>query len=99
MSSTTITDDVISKVAKLARLKLTPEEIHVYASQLAPVMEHVNELNTLDTDVTPPTFQVTNLKNVFRDDNVNDSLSQSEALSSAPKSTQGYVVMPKTIDK
>jgi len=99
MSSTTITDDVISKVAKLARVSLTPEEVHTFTSQLSPVLEHIDSLNSLNTDQVEPTFQVTNLKNIFRTDEVHESLSQKEALSTAHKSDQGYVVMPKTIDK
>ncbi|MBI2464796.1 Asp-tRNA(Asn)/Glu-tRNA(Gln) amidotransferase subunit GatC [Candidatus Shapirobacteria bacterium] len=99
MSSTTITDDIISKVAKLARVQLTEEEIHTFTSQLSPVMEHIDSLNSLNTDAVEPTFQVTNLKNVFREDVILDSLSQKDAIAPAHKSEQGYVVMPKTIDK
>jgi aspartyl-tRNA(Asn)/glutamyl-tRNA(Gln) amidotransferase subunit C len=99
MSSTTITDDIIVKVAKLARVQLTPSEVATFSSQLAPVLEHIDSLNTLDTSKVEPTFQVTSLSDVFREDVVKDSLTQAEALSSAPKSSQGYVVMPKTIDK
>lgn len=99
MSSTTITDDVISKVAKLARVSLTSEEVHTFTSQLSPVMEHIDSLNNLNTDNVEPTFQVTNLKNVFRTDEIIESLPQKDALSSAHKSDQGYIVMPKTIDK
>ena len=99
MSSITISTDEVKRVAKLARVKLTEDEETKFASQLSPVMGHIDNLNTLDTSKTPSTAQVTSLSNVTREDIVIDNFTQVQSLSTAANISNGYFVMPKTIDK
>jgi aspartyl-tRNA(Asn)/glutamyl-tRNA(Gln) amidotransferase subunit C len=98
MSSNSISVDEICHVAKLARIKLSPEEEKTFTAQLSPVLDHINNLNRLDTDNIDPTSQVINLKNVFQS-NSTDSFSQKEALASASQIDSAYFVVPQSIDK
>lgn len=98
MSSAVITDDQFKHIAKLSRLSIKPEESYI-KDQLAQAAEYADVLKELNTDNVLPTFQVNHKKNVFRDDIVIPSLSQEEALSQAPKSTNGYIVTTATIKK
>jgi aspartyl-tRNA(Asn)/glutamyl-tRNA(Gln) amidotransferase subunit C len=98
MSSSIISVDEVRRVAKLARIKLTPTEETTFAGQLSLVLEHINNLNRLNTDDVIPTSQVTNLKNVFQTA-PNKCFTQAEAVSSAAKTSNGYFEVPQSIDK
>jgi aspartyl-tRNA(Asn)/glutamyl-tRNA(Gln) amidotransferase subunit C len=68
-----LTRDQVLKVAKLARLGLTEEEIERFAGDLSDILTYVECLSELPTDDVEPTAQVTGLVNVFRDDEVDIS--------------------------
>ena len=74
----------VEHIAKLARLKLTKEEVKRFCSQLSEVLEYMEVLNEVDTKDIEPTAQVTGLENVFREDKVSPSLKPNQALSCAP---------------
>lgn len=82
----------ISHVAKLAKLKLTPDEEKKYKSQLSQILDYINKLNEVDTKNIEPTFNTTGLKNTFRKDETSPSLSQQEALKNAFKEENGLFV-------
>ncbi len=58
------------RVAELAKLKLTPEEIDKFTPQLGAVVDLMDELNEVDTDDVEPTAQTTNLENIMREDQI-----------------------------
>jgi aspartyl-tRNA(Asn)/glutamyl-tRNA(Gln) amidotransferase subunit C len=60
-------DDVL-KLALLSRLKLNDEEIERYRGELSSILEYVEKLNSVDVSGLEPTYQVTGLKNVMRED-------------------------------
>jgi aspartyl-tRNA(Asn)/glutamyl-tRNA(Gln) amidotransferase subunit C len=72
-------DDVL-KLALLSRLKLTDEEIERFRGDLSSILEYVEVLNNVDTSGLEPTYQVTGLKNVTREDKVRDYGYKSEDL-------------------
>jgi aspartyl-tRNA(Asn)/glutamyl-tRNA(Gln) amidotransferase subunit C len=71
----------ISRVATLANLPLSKEEIEKLAPQLEETLEYIDQLNEVDTKNVKPTSQVTGLENVMAEDTVTPSLTQAEALS------------------
>lgn len=68
------------KLAKLSRLKLTDEEIEKFRSELTEILQYVEKLDAVNTDGLEPTYQVTGLKNVMRDDEVVDYQAKPDAL-------------------
>ncbi len=58
----------IDHVAKLAKLKLTPEEHDLLPEQLKSILEYVGELKNVDTTNVDPKAYLTDATNVFRDD-------------------------------
>jgi aspartyl-tRNA(Asn)/glutamyl-tRNA(Gln) amidotransferase subunit C len=60
-------DDVL-KLARLARLKLSDDEISLYQKELAEILNYVEQLDSVDVTGLEPTSQVTGLKNVTRAD-------------------------------
>ncbi len=63
-----LTRDQVLHIAKLARLKLSENELQTYTEQLASILTYVDILNELDTENISPTYQVTGLKNVMNPD-------------------------------
>ena len=64
-------DDIL-KLAALARLDLTDDEVTEYAGELTAILQYVEQLQNVDIDGLQPTNQVTGLTNVTRDDDIQD---------------------------
>jgi aspartyl-tRNA(Asn)/glutamyl-tRNA(Gln) amidotransferase subunit C len=78
----------VKHVADLAGLSLIPQELKKFQKQLSEVLDYVEVLDELKTDRVEPTSQVTGLENVFRKDEVEECLTQKEALSGAKEKYQ-----------
>ncbi|TDI81080.1 MAG: Asp-tRNA(Asn)/Glu-tRNA(Gln) amidotransferase subunit GatC [Caldithrix sp.] len=87
----------VEKVATLAKLEFPSEEKQKLAKELEQIVTYVARLNELDTKAVEPTLHITDLKNVLREDNVQDWLDQEQALANAPQKKQGYFSVPKVI--
>jgi aspartyl-tRNA(Asn)/glutamyl-tRNA(Gln) amidotransferase subunit C len=80
-------------VAKLARLKLTDDEVERMTGELSKILEHVERMEALDLEGVEPTSHVVTLENVLREDVPRESLSRERALEQAPDATdEGFRV-------
>lgn len=84
-----LTREQVEHVARLARLRLPPEEIEQMQAELSRILEYFTMLAEADVSSVPPTAQVTDLLNVMRDDVVNPSLPREEVLANAPDQQDG----------
>ncbi|MCX7721035.1 MAG: Asp-tRNA(Asn)/Glu-tRNA(Gln) amidotransferase subunit GatC [Dictyoglomus thermophilum] len=75
----------LKKTAHLARLHLTPEEEELFAKQLQNILDYFKKLQELDTSNVEPMAHVLPLYNIWREDEVRESISQKEALKNAPE--------------
>jgi aspartyl-tRNA(Asn)/glutamyl-tRNA(Gln) amidotransferase subunit C len=82
--SARLTRDNVAKVADLARLNLSEAELERYTEQLGAVLEHAEDVASLDLDGVPPTAHPLPLVNVLRDDVVVEGVDREEVLSQAP---------------
>lgn len=98
-ASNKITITELEHIAHLARISLTDEEKNTFLPQVESVLESFDILNRVDTTNIEPTYRVNEQSNVFRTDDVKPSLSQSESLSTATKTKDGYFVVTGTIKK
>ncbi len=91
----------VKHVAKLAKLKLTPEEEKKLAPQLAKILDYVSHLTKVPTDNVEPTSQVTGLTNILREDEIDVSrmLTQEQALSNAPAIHNGFVKVKAILEE
>ena len=92
------TRDQVQKVAMLARLNLTDQEIDQLGRQLGSILEYVEQLQAIDTDGVEPLAHCLPIENVFREDQVADSLSPDEALANAPKRSGDFYAVPPILD-
>jgi aspartyl-tRNA(Asn)/glutamyl-tRNA(Gln) amidotransferase subunit C len=84
-----LTIEQVEHVARLARLRLAPDELEKMREQLSNILDHFQLLQELDVSDVPPTAQVTELLNVMRSDEVRPSLSREDALANAPDQRDG----------
>jgi aspartyl-tRNA(Asn)/glutamyl-tRNA(Gln) amidotransferase subunit C len=79
-----ITHDDVAHVARLARLKLTDDELDMFTGQLGAVLDHARDVEALDVTDVEPTAHPYELVNVLRPDLVQPSLDRDEVLREAP---------------
>ncbi len=84
----------VKKIAQLARLDLTPAEEIRHAETISQVLEYMKILNEVDTSQVEPTFQVTGLADVMRDDVVVDSTIKEKIKKQWPTERIGQLVVP-----
>lgn len=89
----------IAKVAHLARLALTPEELERYGEQLVHILEHAERVQALETDGVEPTSHPLPMTNAFRPDEVTPCLERDEVLAAAPSVEDGYFEVPRILDE
>ena len=81
-------------MARLARIRLSEDEVDRMAGEMAKILEHVERMNELDLDDVEPTSHVVELQNVLREDVPRDSLPRERALEQAPDAAQGGFRVP-----
>ncbi|MGQ4874541.1 MAG: Asp-tRNA(Asn)/Glu-tRNA(Gln) amidotransferase subunit GatC [Promethearchaeia archaeon] len=90
--------ETIDYISKLALLELSEEEKELFAKQLNDIINYFKKLNDLDTDnIKPMTHPIETLKNVFRKDIPQKSLSNEEALKNAQHKQDGYFKAPRIL--
>jgi aspartyl-tRNA(Asn)/glutamyl-tRNA(Gln) amidotransferase subunit C len=97
MSERLSTEDVL-RIAELARLELTHDEVELFTRQLADILRYVEQIGALDTTGVPPTSHVMH-RALERDDAPHRSLSREAALANAPDaaSEAGLFKVPRVI--
>lgn len=93
----TITPQEIEKVALLARLILSPDEVAAMAEQLGKVLEYMALLNEVNTDGVQPLAHAVEFDNVFRQDRVEPSLDREQALANAPHRDDECYLVPAVL--
>lgn len=94
-----LTIEDVEKVARLARLHLTDEEVVRFQEQLSAVLEHVEMLSELDLTGVAPTAHAVAQENVFREDLARPSLPVEEVLYNAPRHTQQQFLIQTVLDE
>jgi aspartyl-tRNA(Asn)/glutamyl-tRNA(Gln) amidotransferase subunit C len=89
----------VARVARLARLDLTEEELERFTGQLAAVLEHAADVASLDTAGVPPTAHPLPLQNVLRADAPVPSLDRDEVLAMAPEAEDGRFRVPRILSE
>jgi aspartyl-tRNA(Asn)/glutamyl-tRNA(Gln) amidotransferase subunit C len=99
-----VTVEDVERVAELANLELTPDEIKAMLHDLNAILDHVARLNELDTSNVAPLAQVSELDgaggpNSFREDAVVPSLDRAVVMPEAPETDRVFFKVPKVIER
>ncbi|RLI97091.1 MAG: Asp-tRNA(Asn)/Glu-tRNA(Gln) amidotransferase subunit GatB [Candidatus Aenigmatarchaeota archaeon] len=92
-----IDKETVRKVAQVARLRLSENEVREFSKDMESILEAFEDLKEMDTENVKPTFQPIDTKNVMRDDEIEESLSQEDALDNTKQKENGYFKGPKAI--
>ena len=96
MSSISIND--VKKLSTLSALALSDEQVEAMRQELMQILDYFEMLNEVDTENVTPTYQVTGLANVMREDVVSSTqLPQEELLKNTPLTEQGLIKVPRVL--
>ena len=90
--------ETVEKVALLARLALSEDEIERMTRDLDSIFEHIDKLQQLDTAGIEPMAHASSAASVFRDDAVRTPLPRSKALAAGPDTDEEFFRVPPVIE-
>ena len=93
-----IDKDTVRKVARLARISVTEEELEPLAGELGSILGWVEQLREVDVTGVEPMTSVTPMALKRRADEVTDGGRRDEILANAPDSREGFFVVPKVVE-
>lgn len=88
----------VAKVASLARLKVSDEDLEKYGPQLTNIISFVEQLSEVDTDNVEPLANVVDITLRLREDEITDGNVQKDVLANAPETLEGFFVVPKVVE-
>ena len=95
---TQISRDDVLHLAHLSRLQLSDDEVDSLAEDITNILGYVEQLDELDTKNVEPTYQVTGLSSVWREDEIATNDAPREALLAlSPDTTDNQVKVPKVL--
>lgn len=93
-----VSKDDIYKLANLGGISLSDQEVLDLQPEISRILEYVNQLDELDVSGVEPTYQGTNLKNVWRDDKIaSKELDSQILLNLSPDKNQQQLKVPKVL--
>jgi aspartyl-tRNA(Asn)/glutamyl-tRNA(Gln) amidotransferase subunit C len=93
-----LSHDEVRKIAELAKLELTDEEVALYAGQLSDILQYFRRLQELDTSHIAPTASVLPLTNVFRPDVPGTALTPEQVVANTADSLDNQFRVSKILD-
>ena len=92
-----ISKEEVSKIAKLAKLKLNEEQIDNQATQIEKILDYINQLEKIDTTNVPCTTRAIEVINNFRNDTKELYKNRDDLLDLAPSREDDFFKVPKII--
>ena len=92
-----VDDDLIDKLANLSKLEFDAAGKQAIKQDLTKILNFMEKLNELNTDGIEPLIYINEDVNVFRNDEVNYSITKEEALMNAPLKNKDYIKVPKFV--
>lgn len=93
-----LTRDDVLKLARLARLELSDDEVEAFKNELDEILQYVEQLNDVDVSGLEPTSQVTGLTNVTRTDTIKDyGYTQVELLKNVPATHDDHIKVKRML--
>ena len=84
-------------LASLSKISLSDDDVDALTKDLEKIVEYIGELGELDTSGVEPTYQVTGLSNIWREDEIADQLPREKLLKLSADRTENAVKVPKVL--
>lgn len=88
----------VKKVASLARIAMSDQDLDKYTPQLDGMLKWVEQLAEVNTDNVKPLNSVVDILPEWRKDEVTDGNKQEDILKNAPESVEGFFVVPNVME-
>lgn len=88
----------VARIAALARIEVPEGELDRLAGELSNILGWIEQLGEVDTDGVEPLRSVMPIKAHWRSDQVADGNRRDDVLKNAPRSHDGYFVVPKVVE-
>ena len=95
----TISSEEVARVAALARIALTEEEVERFTQELGVIADSVAKVSEVATPDVPATSHPIALQNVMREDVVGPTLDRDEVLAAAPAHEDGQFLVPQILEE
>ncbi len=92
-----VTKKDVEKIAELARLKFSEDELESFTPQMNEILSYMDKLNELNTENVEPLSHPVEQTNVFRKDEIKTSITTEDALKNAPAKDEHHFKVPKVI--
>ena len=92
-----LSESEVRKVARLARLELQPEQVDLYSEQLSSILEHIENLGSLDVEAVEPMAHPLPVSNRLAEDEPVEPLPVEAVLRNAPRREGDYIAVPKVL--
>ena len=93
-----VDEATVRRIARLARIKVTDEEVKSLEGELSGILQWVEQLDEVDTSGVEPMTSVVPIKLKMRDDDVTDGDKAADVVANAPMSEDGFYVVPKVVE-
>jgi aspartyl-tRNA(Asn)/glutamyl-tRNA(Gln) amidotransferase subunit C len=94
-----ISQENVTHVAYLARLRLTDDELQLFTTQLGAVLQHAQDVEALDLESIEPMSHPLPLENITRKDEIHEMTDRSSVLDQAPSVEDGRFQVPQILSE
>ncbi|MEO9970526.1 MAG: Asp-tRNA(Asn)/Glu-tRNA(Gln) amidotransferase subunit GatC [Hyphomonadaceae bacterium] len=94
----TVTKDDVRKVGRLSRIAVEEDRLETLAGELNTILGWIDQLNEVDIEGVEPMTSVVEVSLPMREDKVTDGDKPDQVLANAPKSDDGFFVVPKAVE-
>ena len=92
-----VNNDTVKHLGILSNIELSDDDLKSLSTDLGKIIDYIGELGELDTTGVEPTYQVTGLTNVWREDEVEPQIVREELLKLAPEAANNSIKVPKVL--
>lgn len=89
--------ELIERVAAVARLELTDQEVEKFLGDFKEILDSFSTIDKCDTKGVEPSFQPVEIDNFMREDLVEESFPQEDALKNTKNKKDGYFKGPRAV--
>ena len=93
-----LTYEDVAQIARLARLRVLPQEVNQLTAELQSILQHMEKLQELDTSAVEPFTQAVETSNAFREDMVTNISNSDGMLANAPAKAKTFFKVPRIIE-
>lgn len=93
-----VDDNTVRRIARLARIRITPDEAQMLRGELSSILDWVKQLDEVDIADVEPMTRVVPIDLKMRRDEVTDGDMTNAVLSNAPATEDGFFVVPKIME-